>query len=158
MSSKPDVKWEKYSAYDLDNVKLLECYRLVRKIRPLYIASGEGWAKKEKIAEMESTPNLEYILGVDTSNKIVCFISFVLDDLDDHNKPTTFIYELHVSPEMRGLGLGTVLMRKLKALAPHSITLRVFTCNKNAIKFYSSQGFTVDHSISTAAVQFMSHV
>lgn len=158
MTSDLKIQWETCSVPDLDKDRLLECYNLVRKIRPLYIASGEGWVKKQKLAEMESTPGLEYIIGVNSSDKVVCFVSFVLDDTDDHDEPTTFIYELHVSPDMRGNKLGTALMTKVKALARNSITLRVFACNKRAIKFYRMQGFTVDSTISTPAVLFMSHV
>lgn len=135
--------------------ELYDCYLLVRRIRPLYIAAGDGWNRGEKLSEMKDVPGLEYILVRDAAANLVAFCSYVIDDEDDHGSPTTFIYEIHVNRTHQGQGIGSSLLARLGQKSPHSLALRVFNINRRAINFYKSKGFIFDEAICTDDVCFM---
>lgn len=154
----PNLIWEKHSAVDLDDETLFACYKLVRGLRQLYLAAGEGWKKSDKIAEMRSTPQLQYLIVREAKTKTVAgFISYVLHDEDDHGEPTTFIYEIHVAFAHRGRKIGTKLLKTVESEAPGTLTLRVFPTNKRAVKFYKAHDFVIDSELCTDSVYYMYH-
>lgn len=59
---------------------------------------------------------------------------------------TLYIDDLCVDENMRGCGIGTRLFGYVKRFASeqgcYNITLNVWSCNKNALRFYESMGMT----------------
>jgi GNAT superfamily N-acetyltransferase len=51
------------------------------------------------------------------------------------------IDQLYVLPEWCGQGLGSLLVDRAKALRPHGLSLRTFTANAGARRFYERHGF-----------------
>lgn len=49
---------------------------------------------------------------------------------------------LYVAPGVQGLGIGSVLLGRLKKDSGHSLSLYVFQKNKRARAFYEKHGFT----------------
>jgi N-alpha-acetyltransferase 40 len=64
--------------------------------------------------------------------------------------PVLYIYEIHLSESLRGLGLGKHLMHVAEHIATAArldrLVLSVFTCNKQALKFYESLGWVTDET------------
>lgn len=148
-------RWMHKSAPDLTEEELRQCYVLVRRIKWLYIAAGQPWAPKEKMSEMRDTEGLEYDLIVGPKGCVEAFVSYVTDDIDDHGVPTTFIYEIHVTPQIQGKGIGRKLLENVRARTHHGMTLRVFTRNKKAIYLYEKMGFGKDEALCDDNVWYM---
>lgn len=59
---------------------------------------------------------------------------------------TLYIDDLCVDEMFRGMGIGSLLMDTIEEYAKtsgfYNVTLNVYTCNKYALKFYASKGFT----------------
>jgi len=54
-----------------------------------------------------------------------------------------FLYHLYVYPELHGLGAGSLLFDRVKALAPDGFRLWVFQRNTQAREFYEHRGMRV---------------
>lgn len=149
-------------ASDVSPSDLEECYKLVRKIRALYLSAGVPWSKSAKMKEMQA-PGMWYLIAMPdqqersiltkastrhTTNarSIAGFASFVLDDVDSFEVPCIYLYEIHVQRNFQGLGIGKQLMERIVELAKERklpINLTVFDFNKKAIQFYEMWGFSV---------------
>jgi ribosomal protein S18 acetylase RimI-like enzyme len=60
-----------------------------------------------------------------------------------------YLYEIHLSPQLRGSGLGSFLMSRFEGAAEaiHGVEktmLTVFTSNEKAVEFYQKRGYEVD--------------
>lgn len=116
-----------------------QCYRLVRRLRGLYVGSGMGWNASGKRREM-AMAGMNYELAIDSSGRIAGFASYTpVDELDD-GTPCAFLYELHVRTPSRGL--GQTLLDRVRASAPSGrVALTVFCANDAAARFYARNGF-----------------
>jgi ribosomal protein S18 acetylase RimI-like enzyme len=60
-----------------------------------------------------------------------------------------YLYEIHLSPQLRGSGLGSFLMSTFEGAAEaingvEKTMLTVFTSNQKAVEFYTKRGYEVD--------------
>ena len=73
---------------------------------------------------------------------------FEWDDEDEPEYPVLYCYELQVSHEMQGLGIGRNLMSILTKISDKlhmwKVLLTCFVSNKKALQFYKSIGFDSD--------------
>lgn len=131
-------------AVELEADELVRCYKLALRLRQMYAIAGEPWNKKNKLAEMKDTPEMEYCLKKLKKN-IVAYVSFVANDTI-FDLPCLYIWELHVDNKYQRQGLASQLIDVVKQIAQDAqktIFLRCFSFNYSAIQFYKSQGFKV---------------
>lgn len=135
-----------------------ECYKLIRKLRGLYIGSGMGWNAREKKEEMAQT-GMKYILLVE-AGKVIAFCSYLNDYEDELN--VVYLYELHVSKTHQRGGLGKLLLDKTVSAARESnvpyVMLTAFRHNKNAVSFYQKNGFSFHDDNSENWFRMILHV
>ena len=59
-------------------------------------------------------------------------------------EPATVLYFIGVDKQLRGTGIGQLLLRQLTSLSPHPlIKLNCDKKNEEALNFYKRQGFTI---------------
>jgi ribosomal protein S18 acetylase RimI-like enzyme len=84
----------------------------------------------------------------DLDDAIVGFTSIKLELDPDNEIPQVYIYEIHLKPSVRGLGLGKHLMSLNECIAKNvgleKSILTVFTCNESAEKMYRGMGYVDD--------------
>jgi ribosomal protein S18 acetylase RimI-like enzyme len=86
------------------------------------------------------------------STPIVALLSFLptTDDPPSHDRPVLYIYELHLHPSLRRLGLGTALIRFVEACARvmdiSKTMLTVFASNEAARAVYARLGYVRDRA------------
>ncbi|KAI0861338.1 acyl-CoA N-acyltransferase [Xylaria cubensis] len=136
------------SARGIDSADLDACYNLIEETsRPDYEASSTfGWKPVKKMAEMKS-PELRYILVKNSEGVVRGFTSLM--PTYEEGEPVVYCYEIHLKPELRGTGLGRLLMSFLESVAAHTPPIKkvMLTClltNQKAFAFYKSMGFTQD--------------
>lgn len=82
------------------------------------------------------------------SSDILGFSSFTLEIDPDTHIPQLYLYEIHLRPPVRSLGLGGHLMSLSETLARklglEKVMLTVFTCNTRAEALYRRLGYEVD--------------
>jgi ribosomal protein S18 acetylase RimI-like enzyme len=136
-----------------------------------YKASSTGWRPKAKRKEMREE-DMQYLLirpwqhdedtqsrdgntkakanldGGDQSNteRIVAFASFMLTMEED--QAVIYIYEIHLDPSVRAIGVGKWLMRIVEEIGQkvgvNRSMLTVFTRNSTAENFYKRLGYSKD--------------
>ncbi|GMM51202.1 hypothetical protein DASB73_021600 [Starmerella bacillaris] len=112
---------------ELTEDEVSQCYKLVRKLRPMYIASREPWDRKSKINEMIETEGMEFILLLTETGDVAAFVSFIEKDYL-YDIPCVFIWELHVHPDFRRQGLATQLVYQVLERAGNGDTERTNKC------------------------------
>ncbi|KAI9879722.1 MAG: hypothetical protein M1830_007507 [Pleopsidium flavum] len=125
------------------------CFHLVESTSSCaYAASSIGWSPAKKRKEMR-LPDLRYLLvrsSDDRDNAVKAFLSFMLTYEDGHE--VVYCYEIHVSPSLRGCGLGKHLMRTMEVVGTRvgieKAMLTVFMANDWAIEFYANLGYRED--------------
>ncbi|TRX91454.1 hypothetical protein FHL15_007678 [Xylaria flabelliformis] len=124
------------------------CYNLIEETsRPDYEASSTfDWKPVKKMAEMKS-PELRYILVKNSEGDVRGFTSLM--PTYEEGEPVVYCYEIHLKPELRGTGLGRLLMSFLESVAAHTppikkVMLTCFLTNRKALAFYKSMGFVQD--------------
>lgn len=111
----------------------------VSTLRQQYDASQMPWDPNSKAAELRH-PDHRLILASHPSipNRPAAFIAFRWDVEDDH--PIMYVYELFVTPSLRGRRVASALMRFAEALCISlgifRILLTVFDTNIPALKLY----------------------
>lgn len=126
-----------------------QCYKLVRRLKGMYVGAGEGWSRQSKFTEMRSTDGLEYTLFMHKS-QVAAFASHVLHD-ELNGEPCTFLWEIHVDRKFRRHGLGRRLLNEVLEDARKAsglIMLRCFRSNRSARMFYENEGFELDQANS----------
>ncbi|KAI2604314.1 acyl-CoA N-acyltransferase [Hypoxylon fragiforme] len=132
----------KLTSEDLD-----ACFKLVEETsRSDYETSSAGWKPGKKLAEMKS-PELRYIIIKDTTGSVRGFISLM--PTYEEGEPVVYCYEIHLQPELRGTGLGKLLMGFLEDIATNTppinkVMLTCFLSNERALSFYKNLGFEKD--------------
>jgi ribosomal protein S18 acetylase RimI-like enzyme len=138
---------------------LKACFKLLARTSSAdYKASSRGWSPKEKKEEMRD-PEMWYILvqrghrkskPVSPAQSVLGFLSFMIthDDPPLNHITVGYIYEVHLSDEFRGIGLGSFLIgqaeRIVSELGLKKMMLTVFTRNKGARRLYERLGYTKD--------------
>lgn len=135
------------SAKRLCRADLDACYNLIEETsRADYEASTMGWKPAQKIVEMES-PELRYVLVKDPGGVVRGFTSLM--PTYEEGKPVVYCYEIHLKPELRGSGMGKLLISFLESVAAHTppinkVMLTCFLSNQKALAFYKAFGFVED--------------
>ncbi|KAI9825868.1 MAG: hypothetical protein M1832_000809 [Thelocarpon impressellum] len=110
-----------------------------------YEASSVGWRPGEKRREMR-LPDLKYLLVADRQGRVMAFTSFMLTYEDGHE--VVYVYEIHLLPELRGCGLGSVMMdvveRLGRSVGVSKAMLTVFLANEAGVRFYERMGYIED--------------
>ena len=125
------------------------CFKLVEFTSSLdYKSSSVGWSATQKREEM-ADPDMKYLLLTDgTSYKVDGFLSFMLTREDE--LPVIYCYEIHISPDLQGRGIGRKLMGLMENIGQQAgvkgSMLTVFTKNEVARKMYERMGYSIHDS------------
>ncbi|KAJ0163872.1 putative N-acetyltransferase [Colletotrichum tanaceti] len=121
-----------------------------------YRASKDGWKPASKMKEMRS-PGLRYILvkeaaaaedaDSDDGGKVCGFTSLM--PTFEEGEAVVYCYEIHLLEELRGTGMGRLLMDHLVRVAEsisiiEKVMLTCFLANAGARAFYERFGFERD--------------
>lgn len=144
---------------ELSEEELKVCFDLLERTSSAdYKASTRGWAPDEKKEEMRDR-EMWYILvqrgslkpdPLPAAESILGFLSFMIthDDPPLEHMPVGYIYEIHLTEELRGQGLGSFLIRTAEYITVEAglpkIMLSVFTRNKGARRLYERMGYKKD--------------
>ncbi|CAK7269610.1 N alpha-acetyl-transferase [Sporothrix epigloea] len=149
------------------------CFRLVEETsRADYEQSTMRWRPKQKRQEMRS-PELRYIVVQEeavvatevlsdhtgepapdpAAVNIPAFTSLM--PVYEEGEPVVYCYEIHLAPDLRGSGLGSLLLG-FQSIVAHNlgppiskVMLTCFLSNSQALQFYKNQGFVTDELAPT---------
>ncbi|PVU98772.1 hypothetical protein BB559_001277 [Furculomyces boomerangus] len=138
-------------------------------MKTIYDSNAGGWNDTEKMNEMFDKdmryivllsynyigPGSESPKGASNDKynncSVICFTSFMFtfeETNSDYEIPVLYCYELQVTGEFRGQGLGKSLIESLKAIGKmhkmKKLMLTTYKDNTNATLFYKKIGFSVD--------------
>jgi len=143
-----------YSAATINPTDLEACIDLVELTSgEAYAASGGGWSRPAKRKEMK-LPDMKYLIlrgGSDEAadeprDAVMGFLSFMVTYED--GMEVIYCYEIHLTTEARGKGLGRLLMGRMEEIGWRiglkKAMLTVFKSNVAAREFYRRSGYVVD--------------
>ena len=94
-------------------------------------------------------PDIHYLVAV-LNNRIVGFVSLHVQHILHHSKPTCELQELNIKPELRGSGIGALLMKETERIANElnleEIELTTKIHRDRAQSFYKKLGYTHTHN------------
>ena len=137
---------------DLDKtLKLLsEVLELHAKIRPDIFISGTTKYTREELQAIFDNDQTPVFVAADDSGEVVGYAFCVMKrqpfstNMKDFS--TLFIDDLCVDEDCRGQHIGTELYRHVLGFARekgcHNLTLNVWSCNPEAMRFYERCGLT----------------
>ncbi|KAL5341274.1 GNAT family acetyltransferase Nat4 [Aspergillus crustosus] len=160
-----------YSSSTISDEDIDSCLNLIELTSSAaYKASSGGWSLTEKRKEMK-LPDMKYmILRREIENTVPDRVSKANEsgDSEDHQEAGIFAgfleymvtyedgyevlycYEIHLTPEVQGLGLGEELMGRFERMGQRigleKAMLTVFKSNGRAITFYERAGFAEDEN------------
>ncbi|RPH29374.1 MAG: GNAT family N-acetyltransferase [Bacteroidales bacterium] len=95
-----------------------------------------------------SNPNIYYLIA-EKENRIVGFLSLHVQHILHHSKPTCELQELNISSELRGYGIGALLMNEAERIAKElnleEIELTTKIHRERAQSFYNKLGYKFTH-------------
>ncbi|KAK1142826.1 N alpha-acetyl-transferase [Aspergillus melleus] len=143
-----------YTADSIPTTDFEACFRLIELTSSnAYTGSSFGWSPSRKLKEMR-LPDMRYMVlrrgtraaGEDGSAQPLGFLSFMVTYED--GKEVIYCYEIHLSPDAQGQGLGEQLMRRLanigRRIGLEKAMLTVFRSNTQAVRFYDKLGYVED--------------
>lgn len=92
-----------------------------------------------KLEDFDSSTEGELILTAKVDNNIAGFVSIWEED--------KFIHNLFVSSRFKRLGIGKALIDESVKAVGLPLTLKCVKANVNALKFYLSQGWTIEEEV-----------
>lgn len=114
-------------------------------MKSLYDKSNWGWNEKGKLEEM-SEENARYLFAVDGDANVVAMSHFRFDVDDDVE--VLYCYEIQLSEDIRGKGLGKFMMQILELMAIKAkmikVVLTVFKENLRGINFFEKMKYIID--------------
>ncbi|NVO08760.1 MAG: GNAT family N-acetyltransferase [Bacteroidales bacterium] len=94
-------------------------------------------------------PNIYYLVA-DKSNSVVGFISLHVQHILHHSKPTCELQELTINSDLRGIGIGGLLMKEVEIIARklnlEEIELTTKIHRERAQEFYRNLGYIHTHN------------
>ncbi|KAK1762104.1 acyl-CoA N-acyltransferase [Phialemonium atrogriseum] len=132
---------------NLSDGELQACFDLIAETSEAdYRTSSVKWRPDKKLKEMKSA-ELRYILVRDGEGAIGGFTSLM--PTYEEGQPVVYCYEIHLKPEMRGTGLGELLMGFHSTVAKNlppitKVMLTCFLANERGLDFYRKLGFETD--------------
>lgn len=138
-------------AEKITKIELDSCFQLIESTsRPDYESSSWGWHPKRKRREMKES-EMRYLLvrsAGDKGNPVLGFLSFMLTHDSTPSVPVLYVYEIHLSRALQGLGLGAHLMdvaeKIAEKVAVEKVMLTCFLSNEKAHRFYRKRGYVAD--------------
>lgn len=119
-----------------------EAYQLYRESLFEFIDQAFGWNEAFQLQRFRSSYPIDSLRWLaDVNSQRIGLLSFVNKDQSLHVS-LLLLYQAH-----RGVGLGSLVMKKLEDLAGgsgHRITLSTFRENKDAVTFYQRLGYQID--------------
>ncbi|KAL4810995.1 acyl-CoA N-acyltransferase [Aspergillus unguis] len=154
-----------YTASTIPDIELDSCFKLIEETSSTaYTNSSMGWSPREKKREMK-LPDMKYMIlrqldpkpdvvsdenqNVDSDGgRFAGFISFMVTYEDGYE--VLYCYEIHLTPEVQGQGLGDVLMARFEDIGRRvgleKTMLTCFKSNTRAIRFYTRIGYAEDEN------------
>ncbi|KAL4796529.1 acyl-CoA N-acyltransferase [Aspergillus venezuelensis] len=169
-----------YTAATIPPSELEQCFNLIEATSSAaYKDSSMGWSASEKRKEMK-LPDMKYMIlrrradassnagdesgkdgegdgagentqaldGSFITGEFAGFLEFMVTYEDGYK--VLYCYEIHLTPESQGQGLGEELMQRFerigKAVGLEKTMLTVFKSNKRAIKFYERVRYEEDEN------------
>ncbi|KAL3465512.1 acyl-CoA N-acyltransferase [Aspergillus heterothallicus] len=152
-----------YTASTIPAADLDTCFSLIELTSSAaYKVSSMGWSATEKRKEMK-LPDMKYLIlrrvnsnsnnddhddGSNTAGEFAGFLEFMVTYEDGFE--VVYCYEIHLTPETQGQGLGEELMMRFERVGARvgleKAMLTVFKSNNRAITFYERVGYTEDES------------
>lgn len=138
------------SSSTISTAKFEACFNLIASTSSGdYSDSSKGWSPSKKRKEMR-LPDLRYLLVESMSSTVDVpiegFLSFMLTYEDGHE--VIYCYEIHLSPKLRGCGIGRNLMGAMEDVGKRAgvgkAMLTVFVENQRALAFYEKLGYSED--------------
>ncbi|KAH0492543.1 hypothetical protein TgHK011_007491 [Trichoderma gracile] len=145
--SQKQYSLEFLSSHELSKDDFKACFNIIELTSGAdYKNSSVGWHPSMKKKEMKS-PDLRYILVKDDQGAVKGFTSLM--PTFENQEPVLYCYEVHLTSELQGSGLGRHLMAQLITIAENipstrKVMLTCFTSNTNGLRFYEKLGFTKD--------------
>ncbi|OCK96709.1 uncharacterized protein K441DRAFT_694765 [Cenococcum geophilum 1.58] len=153
-----DIELE--ASCDLSESDFNACFKLIEETSSqAYRDSRKGWRPKAKRKEMQD-PDMRYLLvrkhlspqppveSDDGPYLAPGFLSFMITLDDDYEYPVLYIYEIHLSSELRSCGLGAHLIQIAeyigRGVGVTKTMLTVFTSNTAAERFYRRLEYSQD--------------
>lgn len=94
-------------------------------------------------------PDIHYLVAV-LNNRIVGFLSLHVQHILHHSKPTCELQELNIKSELRGSGIGALLMKEVERIANElnleEIELTTKIHRDRAQAFYRKLGYAHTHN------------
>ncbi|KAK3674959.1 hypothetical protein LTR78_005303 [Recurvomyces mirabilis] len=157
------------SASQLLTSEVTACFDVISSTSKTdYENSTFGWHPKRKLKEMREN-EMRYLLvrsqapssaasttSPPTTNQetaartepIEAFVSFMATHDSDPPVPVLYIYEIHLLPHLRKIGLGAHLMHIVESVAEsmgvRKVMLTCFLSNEKALAFYKRRGYVKD--------------
>ena len=155
-----DISLQFKSSSEMTKEELNTCFNLMESTsRPDYETSGFGWHPRGKRREMRED-EMRYLLvrsdhpgssqqrHPDGDDRVQGFISFMLTHDSSPSVPVLYVYEIHLIPRLRKVGLGAHLMHVVEHIAQatgmEKVMLTCFVCNEKAYSFYERRGYEKD--------------
>ena len=142
------------SSSTISDEDLTACFNLLSSTSSVdYETSSMGWSPAKKWKEMR-LPDLRYVIlkqkeddkGLDRLPAVEGFLSLMLTYEDGYE--VIYCYEIHLSPRLRGTGLGRRLMEMMEEVGRKAwvgkAMLTVFKANTAAMTFYERLGYKED--------------
>jgi N-alpha-acetyltransferase 40 len=153
LAKKPvQLSFESSASLSLETLEA--CFNLIEESSAdHYRTGGVGWHPAHKKDEMK-LPDLKYLLvkrkdpasGGKDGERVEGFISFMITYED--GKEVIYCYEIHLSPALRGSGVGKHLMSVFEEIGRNvgmeKTMLTVFKRNQDAVGFYDQLEYVVD--------------
>ncbi|KAI9052010.1 hypothetical protein LZ554_004264 [Drepanopeziza brunnea f. sp. 'monogermtubi'] len=137
-----------HTSSSLSEADLTACFALIELTSSKdYGKSKGGWKPRAKKEEMKLL-DLKYLLVKKAEDGSVQGFMSLMPTYED-GFPVVYCYEIHLSAELRGTGLGRMMMGYLEDVArrlpeTEKVMLTVFTRNKRAVEFYGKLGYSTD--------------
>ncbi|KAK4241180.1 acyl-CoA N-acyltransferase [Achaetomium macrosporum] len=132
----------------LSEQDLAACFRLIEETsRKDYENSAWKWRPEKKLKEMKS-PDLRYVLVKEKDTGLIRAFTSLMPTYEE-GQPVIYCYEIHLQPELRGTGLGALLMAIHSTVGANlppvtKVMLTCFLSNQRALAFYRKLGFEKD--------------
>lgn len=126
---------------DLESIYLLICELEDQQL--------EGEVFESIFIKNTKDPDIHYLVA-EINNRIVGFLSLHVQHILHHSKPTCEIQELNIVSELRGSGIGAMLMNEAELIAKklnlEEIELTTKIHRERAQAFYRKLGYTHSHN------------
>jgi len=136
-----NVSIRKATSNDLESIYLLICELEDQQI--------EGETFEGVFLRNISDPHIYYLVA-EINNRIVGFLSLHVQYILHHSKPTCELQELNIVNELRGSGIGALLMNEAEHIAKElnleEIELTTKTHRERAQAFYKKLNYTHTHN------------